>query len=163
MKLITLFLAFGLFAACASKKNNTNTEITNPETTVTADTLVMIKRGGCYGRCPIDKTVIMEDGQVYYKGKKFVDNVGEFTTQISPAMVEEIKNDLADCHFFTLADRYPEDPENRISDLPTVTIYAKSGDQSHLIYNSHDAPTSLNSFQKKMSAIINEFEFTTSK
>ena len=45
--------------------------------------LATIQRTACYGQCPMYKATFMDNGEVVYIGRRFVDNIGTYKALLS--------------------------------------------------------------------------------
>ncbi len=55
-------------------------------------TEIAIERAGCFGRCPVYFATISADGQITYKGEKFVDKIGTYTGHISTVEFKKLQS-----------------------------------------------------------------------
>jgi len=98
--LSSIILAIVL-VSCANSKKATDKSQSSKNTTfknvAEGDSLfAYIRRGACYGSCPIFEIKIYNSGFAELKGTRFVDLIGDYTTTISKekmlALVEKAKS-----------------------------------------------------------------------
>lgn len=114
---ILLGLIALLLAALPAAAQDSTPEATS-ESGANRQVAVTLHRDPCFGACPVYTVTIYTDGTVVYEGERFVDVTGEQTTQIEPAVVEELVANFEAAGYFDWQDEYTE---MHISDLPTVT------------------------------------------
>lgn len=107
------------------------------------DTLIFLKRGACFGRCPAFEYIVFNNGLVRYFGKNFVEPLGVFYSQINEKDFNDIIAKADSIQFFNLADRYPENQANYIPDLPNTTIMINYNLKKKYILDNHSAPKQL--------------------
>lgn len=110
MTLRRLFLAF-LGAAALSSCAPTTTASEGP-------VMITLTRTVCFGFCPAYTVTINGDGQVTYRGDRFVNVTGEHQAQIPREDVQALLRRFDQIGFETLRDAY----RARVTDLPTYTI-----------------------------------------
>ena len=169
MTTISLIVIFAiLFVACtkkmADKTTETVTEVppvpaTKPveeptKSDVKPYVMLNYKKTPCYGKCPIYEANFYTDGRATYKGKNFVDHIGDFETTISKEDVKMIKQKFLDIDFLTLANEYPIDGP-KIADLPSTIMDFRVGDMIKQVRDKHDAPKKLKELEKWMEEYIN--------
>lgn len=102
-----------------------------------------LERGPCFGACPIYSVTIHTDGTVVYEGVRFVDVIGEQTTTIDPATVEQLMAGFEAAGYFGWDDAYTD---SNVTDLPTITTSVTRGGETRQIvrYSGDDsAPVAL--------------------
>lgn len=80
--------------------------------------MITLTRGACFGFCPAYSVSINEDGEVVYRGERFVHVRGEQRAQISRAEVQRLLDRFDAVNFDDLRDEY----RAHVTDLPTYTI-----------------------------------------
>lgn len=95
-----------------------------------AQIALTLERTACFGTCPIYSVTIYDDGTVVYEGERFVDVLGEQTSQIDPALVEQTVQAFADAGYFDWDESYTE---MLVSDLPSVITSATREGVTHRI------------------------------
>ena len=110
-----------------------------------SDVVITMRRGACFGRCPIYTVSIYGSGRVEFRGDKFVAQEGIYTDSIPPEQVNRLVHALHTMGFFTMQDRY----DNRyITDLPATTTSFESGATTKSVYNYYGAPAELRAIER---------------
>ena len=89
--LINSFLIFALLSINVACKTKKTTTIDNKKVL-----LVGIKRGACYGTCPVYEMKIMSDGRVSYKGIVHVSKKGDYEGMLSKTELQELTEMVTD-------------------------------------------------------------------
>jgi len=159
MKNLFPVLAIGLVAlfamSCKSTKETASTSAAVETSTETMkqtepQMLASIERTACYGRCPMYKATFMDNGEVKYVGKGFVDKVGTYKTLISEEDVRLIKNNIVEYDYFNLDSLYP----TPITDFPSsITEVNLNGNRKKVI-NRRSPPPNLKAFEKFLDSLL---------
>ncbi len=85
-----------------------------------------VERTPCFGRCPSYNLKIYADGFVELNGKRDLDMIGKYTTNITKSKMNAILKQAEDIEFYEMEDEYDD---SMITDLPStiVTVIDKSG------------------------------------
>lgn len=138
---IVIFLSV-LLSCNTSKKSSENTkseEVQVPTKQSDSNVLISLEKGACFGRCPIYKMHINQDGSMEIEGKRFVDFIGPHTANLSPEALQNLNAQIKEMAWST----YPEKHPTQISDLPSSKIsYWESGNKTTTEW-SHGAPEEL--------------------
>ena len=112
MKHFLLYLTFGV-AVLASESKDTG--------------LFIYSKSQCYGTCPAYKVTLTSDGELIFKGKKFVKSVGVYKIKKSPKMFGKIEQILSKYKFNSYNDSYfdAKSCKEMWTDHPTTTIELK--------------------------------------
>ena len=112
--------------------------------------LATIERTACYGRCPMYKATFMDNGEVKYVGKGFVDKIGTYKTLISTEDVLLIKKNITEYNYFGLDSLYP----TPITDFPSsITEVNLNGNRKKVI-NRRNPPSNLKAFEKFLDSLL---------
>lgn len=133
-----------------------NTRTSNP------DTVVMIQTTACYGQCPVYKATILSNGNMFYLGKRHVDNVGYYKASISPAEIRKIDRKISAIGLMDMAERYPESGKD-ILDLSNTILISELKGERKKIYINHNAPVKLNEFITFIENIIKDTDWQPAK
>jgi len=128
MRLLLLFTGLILFTLACKTAEKAEAE---PESTVLLnenldpeDIVFALKKGGCYGKCPVYTLRIYNNKYAEYTGKKDTDKLGIHGMMITSATYKALQKQFDEAEFFGFEDIYPSD----IADLPSATItYQKDG------------------------------------
>lgn len=117
-----LFLGLLGWNSCSTSKNVTNLD--------NLDKVVEMKKGPCYGRCPVFTLTIYENGLASYQGERFTNKQGLYTKNISKSDVESLKTAFKKADFWNFDNVY----KSKIPDLQTVTIvWHEEGDSKSVM------------------------------
>jgi hypothetical protein len=171
-KHILLFLSISaVLLSCATTKNTaeTNTPPTPPVPPVPSEEQVVfqdlaegdslfahIKKGYCFGTCPVYEMKIYNSGLVVLQGTQNIDLLGEQKTQLTKdemlAFVEMAKS----IKYFEMEDEY----DNKgITDLPeTITSIVINGKRKQ-VRKRYGYPRELVSFEDLFAALLESHEW----
>lgn len=115
-----------------------------------------IDRGACYGSCPTYKMTIHSDGFVEYQGIRAVDLIGNYTTTITKAQMEELTKMAEEIDYMTLEDVY----DGPVSDLPgTRTSIVIDGVRKE-VYRRYEYPKRILKFEALFDDIMKNSDWT---
>ena len=159
LRTITTFLVSVILisASCKSSKTATDTVSTDTqprEVAAEAQLLVSLKRTPCYGKCPMYRISIKDNGELVYEGKRFVERLGTYEALLTSVDVENIKKKVAEADYFILQDAY----DVPISDFPTCVTSVNLDGKDKSIMNKQNAPAALISFEKYIDSLIEGLE-----
>jgi len=98
------------------------------------DTVITIKRGACYGRCPQYSMSIKANGDVEFEGIKDTTVNGKTSGTIAPDEVKGLIAEFEKIGFFELDDQYNEQNcPNSATDQSTVIISLTAGGKTKTI------------------------------
>lgn len=151
----TLILAMVVLTfGCKSSKESTasSTESSSGQTTtqIAPQMLATIQRTACYGQCPIYKATFMDNGEVLYVGKMFVDNIGTYKGLLSAEDVLEIKKNIAEYDYFGLDSLYP----TPITDFPSCITEVNLNGERKKVINRRTPPANLKAFEKFLDSLL---------
>jgi len=106
------------------------------------DTVFLIRRTACYGNCPQYTALLLSDGKALYHGKRNVDKIGSYLSQVNKRKVFELDGRIQKAKFFEFADAYPENGE-RIVDASNTILFSEYQSKRKKIDINHDAPAEL--------------------
>ncbi len=138
--------------ACNTAKNSSDYDDTI--NTKKAEKVIVFKKGGCFGRCPIYQLTLYTDGTAQYDGERFTDRLGVHTKKLPSTTIDALLGDCKAANFFELPDKY----ESRIPDLASSTLTYMEGEQSKTIFWREQADDALKAIGKKIEAIANTKE-----
>ena len=52
--------------------------------------IISLEKTACFGKCPVFKIIIYNNGEGLYNGKKFVKKVGEYDLKVSKREIDKI-------------------------------------------------------------------------
>jgi hypothetical protein len=165
MKYLILAFSIGLLGSNISGCKTNEVVVSSPETSnsfsepvvsVAPELLASIQRTACYGQCPMYKATFMDNGEVKYVGKRFVDKIGTYSGLIPEAQIIEIKSIIKEYDYFSLDSLYP----TPISDFPSCITEARLNGVSKRIVDRRNPPENLKSFERFLDAVLKTLELT---
>lgn len=172
-RLLILFIACS-FIACKLQKATTSTKENAKEQTAQQSTeeivlqnnstktkqpiakndslFATIERTVCFGKCPAYKIYIFTSGYVLYDGKMNVDKIGRFTTRLTKAELETIKQKAEAIHYFELNDKY----DGPITDLPSVITSVAMNGYRKTVTARYNIPVELKEFQNLVDKLFTD-------
>lgn len=116
---------------------------------------VRLKRGACFGRCPVYELTLHADGRIEYLGRLNVAMTGERHGAVDPEAVNDLRQRLeqTDAGLFTRYVHGQAACGNWSTDMPTVVVDAYFGGLWHHL--EHDwgcaaAPAALKSLEAQI-------------
>lgn len=154
MRLTSLFILL-VIAGCKSNKEVANASDSSPtnnevEILLKPVLLASIERTACYGKCPMYKATFMDNGQVMYVGRRFVEKIGTYSTLLEPNEIELIKKKAEELKYFELDDLYP----TIVSDFPSCITEVQINGNSKRVVNRQNPPQNLKSFEKFLDSLL---------
>lgn len=163
MKYLILAFSIGLLGSsvtgCKTNKaavSSTETSTSEPIVSAAPEMLASIQRTACYGQCPMYKATFMDNGEVKYVGKRFVEKLGTYSGLISEEKVLEIKSMITEYDYFSLDSLYP----TPISDFPSCITEARLNGISKRIVDRRNPPENLKSFERYLDGVLKTVELT---
>ena len=147
--------SLALFAfSCKSTKSTASatTEASTAAATIQSEPqmLASIERTACYGRCPMYKATFMDNGEVIYVGKRFVEKIGTYRTLLSAEEVQQIEKNIVAYNYFGLDSLYP----TPISDFPSVITEAYLNGKRKKVVDMRNPPENLSDFEKFLDGLL---------
>jgi hypothetical protein len=97
---------------------------------------VQLKRGGCYGECPVYAVEVLADGTVNYTGERHVQTTGVRHAKLKAARLSLLSLAIEHADFWELRDKYDEAADGCVgmtTDQPSLTITVKRADKTKSI------------------------------
>jgi hypothetical protein len=114
-------------------------EPTQPPSKFDQTTFVEMKKGACFGRCPVYTIKIDGTGAASYHGDRFVDKVGDHKKQFTPEQTNALMQAFVTGDFWSFRDEYTAD----ISDLPYTFLTFSHQGKTKKITLYYDIPDQL--------------------
>lgn len=95
-----------------------------------SDCSVVIQRTTCFGTCPVYVMTILGNGKVEFEGGRFVEAIGNHTTEIPVDSMRALIHQIDTCGWFDLKDAYKE---YSITDAPAVKTVVTMGKRTKTI------------------------------
>lgn len=141
-----------IFAACNANKKTAEAPVLSAKIEENKEEKVFfLKRGACFGTCPIFKLTIYSTGKAIYEGENHVEKLGQFEKNIGEEKLKALIKAFNAANFFEFEDEYTSD----ITDFPTTYIEFTQDGKSKKIKDYYGAPESLKALEKKLDAIAN--------
>jgi hypothetical protein len=121
-----------------------------------AQELASIKRTPCYGQCPMYRMTILDNGQVVYEGKRFVEKIGTYSGLLTSEDLETILKVAKETNYLELEDAY----DVPVADFPTCVTSFTSNGKTKRVMNKQGAPPSLKKFEMYLDSLIEGLELT---
>lgn len=157
------YLLFALvFFACGTSKNGHNSNGEGDESgtehhvifedLAEGDSLfASIRKGYCFGRCPVYELKIYNSGFVHYNGIANMDLLGEHTARVSVEQMQAFFDKANEIKYFELLDEY-DNPG--ITDLPETTTSLVMGGKRKSVRRRHGYPTSIIAFEDQFNGLV---------
>ena len=139
----SLGLGLSLAIGCSATHHSGNQQQNTP--------FLHFQKTPCLGICPSYEATIMESGRIRYIGYKHVPLLDTASFELSPQMLEELRQDVAALEYTTLNDTYLTD----WSDMPsTFTTFYEQGKEAKRIVQEEGGPQPLLDFQQKVHTLL---------
>ena len=150
-----VFVLVTLAMGCKSKEQTAATEMsatnTNTETQSSAapSALATIERTSCFGSCPVYKVTVMDNGELIFVGKRFVERIGTYTTLLTEDDLKALRQMAEDVSYFKMQDAYP----TLVSDFPKCITSVNIDGKKKSILNGENAPRDLIGFERYLDGL----------
>ncbi len=98
--------------------------------------LVEMKKGPCFGQCPVFDLTVYANGLMSYRGERYTNKMGLYHKRLAKQSLNELKEALRRANLWQYANVYRSD----FPDLPAVTITYFEGDKSKTILGKENRP-----------------------
>lgn len=113
MRLFTkFFLIIGAFATLASACRSNKIKVSDQ------DFIYELKRGACFGKCPVFEVKVRKDGYVLLNAKMYNENNGKFEKTLGKSQMKEISDAFKKANLFALNEENP----TMVADLPMTML-----------------------------------------
>ena len=100
-------------------------------------TSITLRRGACFGTCPIYEVTLNADGTASWDGERFVDRVGQYKGEVDPNDYRRLGGFVQRAGFFGWDPEYVAD----VTDLPDYVLTVAAGGQTKSVrQNGVDEP-----------------------
>lgn len=69
-------------------------------------TEIGLRRTACYGKCPVYKVVIQNDGSFFYHGERYVKRLGDYHGKVGLLRLKKLKEFIIESGFMALENAY---------------------------------------------------------
>lgn len=108
--------------------------------------VLMLKRTGCFGTCPVFEAKVFSDGRAIYDGLRHVAQIGLFEASVDSAWIQHVFERAKEINYWDFYEAYPSGGEP-IPDLPTTITQLRLGETEKTIRNNFDPPKALVDFE----------------
>jgi len=142
------------------KKDGTNKEVTanqdihlDPSDSLFAS----LRRGYCFGTCPVYTVEIFRSGYVEYSGQANVTMLGVYHGQLSEAQLQELSDIADDIQYSTFDTLYNHPP---IADFPSITSSIVIGNVRKTVRRVTGYPKSIVLFEEAIDRCVEAITWT---
>ncbi len=154
MKYMIGLLCAVLFFSCKTKKEiQEATPVIKENKT---ETLITMRKGACFGRCPVYIITLNQDGYSTFDGKKFADRKGLFEKTFSKEETNRVLSAFKEANLSQYQDFYESD----IPDMPTVTINYMVDSTEKEIKGKSERPEAVFKLQMMMEQLAETDDWT---
>jgi len=101
------------------------------------------------------KFSIYQSGYAVYEGKRFVEKLGKYETQVNTSVLEDLKTKAKAINYFGFKDEYPKTASDFPATKTSVVLDGKRKD----IMDGSNAPSALKEFEKYLDSIKDSVEW----
>jgi len=113
--------------------------------------IITIKRGGCFGACPVYSAVVYSDGTVEFEGRYFVEVIGKRSHKISDEQLKKLISAFKEADYFEFKKKYEVDENGEsITDQPTTTTSFNYNGKRKQVVDYYGSPKKLIDLQNKI-------------
>jgi hypothetical protein len=146
----SLLLVFSLLAFSACNKNSKDKKSQE------AAPVVQMRKTPCFGQCPTYEIKIFENGYVWLKGERHIEQIGIFEAKIGKKELAVLKDRFETNKFWDLEEVY----EKNVTDLPTTYLSYTSGSKSKEVRRTGDAPENLTNLEEAVAELLKTLKWT---
>lgn len=108
------------------------------ETAIAQDTKIVLKRGACYGECPVYALTIFADGKVFFEGQKYVKVLGRQEKKISDDQLRQLLQKFSEIGFPALTAKAAAlECYTSVTDVPSTEVsITENGKSFTMIHGS---------------------------
>ena len=151
---IAIIMILGILLAYGCKTTKETQEVVEEKVAlddnVTPDDIVFsLKKGGCYGSCPVYTLRIYNNQYTEFIGKQNTDKLGVFAKMIRKSEYDALVKKFDEAEFFAFDEVY----ESNIADLPLSTISYTKGELKKTIVGKMERPEVIHKLQFELENI----------
>ncbi|WP_161626049.1 DUF6438 domain-containing protein [Hugenholtzia roseola] len=118
--------------------------------------VVQMRKTPCFGQCPTYEIKVFENGYVWLKGEKHIEQIGTFEAKIGKKELAVLKDKFEANKFWDLDEAY----EKTMTDLPTTYLRYTSGSKSKEVRRTGDAPENLTNLEDVVADLLKSLKWT---
>jgi hypothetical protein len=116
---------------------------------------ITLRRGPCFGNCPIYELTLRGDGTASYDGGDYAPRNGRYEGRVDPAAVESLLDLLEEVDFW----RMEPDRQLRVQDLPEIILTAERANRGRHRVHTNLPPRELEPVQVAIDSVANLIEW----
>lgn len=124
----------------------------------TGTPLLSLQRGACFGRCPVYRVQVYDDGTLEFVGERFVASLGTSSAQLDAAALATLRARVEGSSFSRWKQRYTRPT---VTDLPTVQLSWKGRTIVHA-QGDRSAPPDLTRLEDDLDVLLDTARWITS-
>ncbi len=101
--------------------------------------VIQMSKGPCYGRCPVFKLTVYENGLASYEGERYTDRLGLYVKKLEKGQLERLLGEFKRANVWQYRDSY----RGRIPDMQSVTITYHEGSRKKTITGKEIRPNAV--------------------
>jgi hypothetical protein len=118
------------------------------------DDSVALRRGPCFGNCPVYEVVLRGDGTATYDGGDYAPREGRFEGRVPPEEVAALLAMLEEVDFWHMEP----DRQIRVMDLPEIVLTAERRGRRHRVHTNLP-PRELEPIQAAIDSVARKIEW----
>lgn len=144
MRIILLLLLLGLLIiSCKPTKETVQNPLDLQKQIGPDDIVFMLKKGGCYGTCPVYTFRIYNNRYAEFIGKQHTHLVGTWSKVISKDKYKSLKSAFDEANFLELEDNY----KSNIPDLPLIKLSYHDKSNKKTVAGKRERPEKVHKLQ----------------
>lgn len=112
--------------------------------------LVAIERTPCFGRCPIYRAELFDDGTLVFDGRRFTAMEGRHEAKLSKERVDGIVARVSESDFAKWKDSYED---HNVTDMPSVHLTFREKTIRHY-HGDRSAPEGLKTLEEAVDTLL---------
>ena len=128
-----------------SMDKNSAKQVVNKQIDFPDNAIAGIQRTACFGKCPIYKLRVYDNGTAELHAENWLDKEGDFIATVDQERFEKLMQKAEEIGYFGLANVY--DSES-VTDLPSTITTMRREDELKQVVNRYQGPEKLDKFEK---------------
>jgi len=118
--------------------------------------LVSLKKGGCFGRCPIYELTVYTNGKITYRGERYTQMLGLWESQLDNERMQNLRNQLKKTNLW----QYPEYYASRLTDMSLITITQYEEDVQKSVAGKEQRPGPVQALESLLESYVSSQSWT---
>jgi len=110
---------------------------------------IELRKGPCFGSCPVFKMTIYEGGLVAYDGERYTNRIGLHTKWLDAETYKSLIKTFDEADMWSFQNAY----KAQIPDMATVSIVYHKGDNSKTVKGKDGRPAKIIELEKRLNTI----------